>query len=70
MKESAMLTTEARIHSISASERPLPRAEVLVTAGIVALLGIIILYGVGFAAPDLIHSAAHDTRHSISVPCH
>jgi cobalt transporter subunit CbtB len=39
-------------------------------AGIATLLGIDILYGVGFAAPDRIHNAAHDTRHSINVPCH
>ena len=42
----------------------------MLSAGVAALLGIIILYGVGFAGPDLIHNAAHDARHSISVPCH
>lgn len=47
-----------------------PRTALLVSAGIAALLGIIILYGVGFAGPDLIHNAAHDARHSLSVPCH
>jgi len=43
---------------------------VLVSAGIAAVLGIVVLYGVGFAGPDLIHNAAHDTRHSINTPCH
>ena len=55
---------------IPAPEQSLARGAVFLSAGIAALLGIIILYGVGFAGPDLIHNAAHDTRHSISVPCH
>ena len=42
----------------------------VVSAGIAGLLGMVILYGVGFAGPDLIHNAAHDTRHSINTPCH
>ena len=33
-------------------------------------LGAVIVFGVGFAAPELIHNAAHDTRHSMSFPCH
>ncbi|MCF7969952.1 MAG: CbtB-domain containing protein [Methylococcaceae bacterium] len=35
-----------------------------------AALGIIILYGVGFAPTDMAHNAAHDTRHSVAFPCH
>lgn len=34
-----------------------------------ALLGLIILYGVGFA-PLAAHNAAHDARHSTAFPCH
>ncbi len=33
-------------------------------------LGIFILYGVGFAQPQLVHDAAHDTRHAFAFPCH
>jgi cobalt transporter subunit CbtB len=33
-------------------------------------LGAVIVFGVGFAGPELIHNAAHDTRHSINFPCH
>ena len=29
-----------------------------------------LLYVVGFAGPQLIHDAAHDTRHSLNFPCH
>jgi len=34
-----------------------------------ALLGLVILYGVGFA-PLAAHNAAHDARHSAAFPCH
>lgn len=36
----------------------------------VALLGAVILFGVGFAPMDIAHNAAHDTRHSVAFPCH
>lgn len=36
------------------------------------LLGLIILAGVGFVqgTNNAVHNAAHDTRHSMSFPCH
>jgi cobalt transporter subunit CbtB len=34
------------------------------------LLGAVLLYGVGFAQPSLLHDAAHDSRHSMAFPCH
>ena len=38
-------------------------------AGLVAaLLGLFILFGVGFA--QVTHETAHDTRHSTGFPCH
>lgn len=46
------------------------RVAVLLSAAIAIVLGIVILYGIGFAGPDRIHNAAHDTRHSINTPCH
>ncbi len=33
-------------------------------------LGAIILYGVGFAQPQLLHDTAHDVRHAFALPCH
>lgn len=40
-------------------------------AGILALaFGALLLWGVGFAQNDLLHNAAHDTRHSNGFPCH
>lgn len=40
-------------------------------AGVIAtLLGVFILYGAGFAQPNALHNAAHDTRHAFTFPCH
>lgn len=35
-----------------------------------ALLGLMILGGVGFASMPALHNAAHDYRHSTGFPCH
>ena len=35
-----------------------------------ALLGVLILFGVGFAQPRFAHNAAHDARHAQGFPCH
>tara|TARA_B100000614_G_C14285125_1_gene385320 strand:+ start:370 stop:561 length:192 start_codon:yes stop_codon:yes gene_type:complete len=37
---------------------------------VAAVLGLFILYGVGFAQPAFLHEAAHDTRHAFTFPCH
>jgi cobalt transporter subunit CbtB len=34
------------------------------------LLGLFVIYGVGFAYPSHIHNAAHDARHAFAFPCH
>jgi cobalt transporter subunit CbtB len=34
------------------------------------LLGVFVLFGVGFAGATTIHNAAHDSRHSFAFPCH
>ena len=39
--------------------------------GVIALvLGIVLIYGVGFASIGVVHNAAHDTRHAVAFPCH
>ena len=35
-----------------------------------ALLGGVILFGVGFSSMDVAHNAAHDMRHANGFPCH
>ena len=51
------------IAGLSAQER-------VITGVIAALLGMFMLYGAAFAQSDILHNAAHDTRHAITVPCH
>lgn len=34
------------------------------------LMGVFLVYGIGFASPDAIHNAAHDSRHAFAFPCH
>jgi cobalt transporter subunit CbtB len=46
------------------------KTSVKLAAGGAALLGIALLWGVGFASPALLHNAAHDTRHTVAFPCH
>ena len=39
---------------------------------LMVVAGIALLYAVGFAAGsgDVLHNAAHDTRHAAAFPCH
>lgn len=45
------------------------RSEILGAIGAV-LFGGFIVFMVGFAGASVLHEAAHNTRHSISFPCH
>jgi cobalt transporter subunit CbtB len=46
------------------------RPETRVAAAVAALLGLFLLWGVGFSHIPALHNAAHDTRHSLAFPCH
>jgi cobalt transporter subunit CbtB len=58
------------------SSRPLAGAAISLRldtiAGAVfgALLGGLIIWGVGFSPIQVLHNAAHDARHSAGFPCH
>lgn len=59
--------------TISATQsdgRAYSRAEALRAAAVAAVLGVVLVFGVGFAHPEMLHNAAHDTRHSLAFPCH
>ncbi len=47
--------------------RPDTRHLIALAAGIV---GLMIFLTAGFAAPQAIHNATHDVRHSMGLPCH
>ncbi len=61
MSDSTVQTTTIR----EAAPASLTRAGALAI-----LLGLGLVWGVGFAAPAAIHNAAHDARHSLAFPCH
>ncbi|MFK8250475.1 CbtB domain-containing protein [Ancylobacter terrae] len=35
-----------------------------------ALLGVVVLGGVGFSHIEAVHNASHDVRHATAFPCH
>jgi len=46
------------------------RSQTRAAAALAALLGLFLLWGVGFSHIPVLHNAAHDTRHSLAFPCH
>ena len=46
------------------------RNDRLRRAGILALVGGVLVFLVGFSHPMTLHNAAHDARHSFATPCH
>ncbi len=38
--------------------------------GLSMFLGIVFIAGAGFAGSEVLHNAAHDTRHAAAFPCH
>ena len=53
-----------------ARSRIVSRSDALLGTLLTALLGGILIWGVGFSHIDVVHNAAHDTRHSTGFPCH
>jgi cobalt transporter subunit CbtB len=43
--------------------------RLLMTVGSI-LVGLSLVYFAGFSHMELVHNAAHDTRHSSGFPCH
>lgn len=46
------------------------RVEAIHPAVWAALLGVFIVFSMGFAQPQALHDAAHDSRHAHAFPCH
>lgn len=46
------------------------RQTTILSAALVIMLGAFILFGAALAQPAALHDAAHDARHSFSIPCH
>lgn len=57
----------------NAAAAPVTRASIRSdTMGILGamVLGLFVVFMVGFAGSSVLHAAAHDTRHSVAFPCH
>jgi cobalt transporter subunit CbtB len=54
----------------SSAAATVSRSDRLAAAAVAALLGLGVIWGVGFSQVDAWHNAAHDTRHSMAFPCH
>jgi cobalt transporter subunit CbtB len=54
----------------STGSRSTGRLAQVAQIGLAAFLGVFLLWGVGFSHIDVVHNAAHDTRHSNAFPCH
>ena len=40
------------------------------TTVLTVIVGLLLVYVVGFSSPIQMHNAAHDVRHSSAFPCH
>ncbi|MBM3575689.1 MAG: CbtB-domain containing protein [Alphaproteobacteria bacterium] len=46
------------------------KIETLKAASLAFLLGVLLIYGIGFSHIEAVHDSAHDSRHALSFPCH
>ena len=58
-----MTTNSTTFSPTALAERRWPALAVL-------LLGLSVFAVAGFAGPAALHSATHDTRHTLGLPCH
>jgi len=65
-----MVNTAQPTNNNTAERSPSLSVQRLWPMFLAALLGVSIIYGVGFANSSAVHNAAHDTRHSFAFPCH
>ena len=46
------------------------KSDTLKAAAVALLLGLSLIYAIGFSETDRLHDSAHDSRHALSFPCH
>jgi cobalt transporter subunit CbtB len=56
--------------SVNSAALASSRLEALRAAAVALVLGFGLVWLAGFAYPESVHDAAHDTRHALSFPCH
>ena len=58
------------IRNITTAGRSDQRTSAMAAAGLALVVGLFLVFATGFAHPQVIHNAAHDSRHAMSFPCH
>ena len=46
------------------------KSDALKAALVAFVIGLGLIYAVGFSPMESLHDAAHDSRHALSFPCH
>ncbi len=46
------------------------RSSAIKVGALAIITGLFLVFAIGFAHPQVLHNAAHDSRHSLSFPCH
>ncbi len=67
MQTNSVLTNPANATPVTGSST---KAEARAGIFMAAILGVALIWGVGFSHINVFHNAAHDTRHSNAFPCH
>jgi cobalt transporter subunit CbtB len=72
LKEATLDTSslQGSVENTDLNDRVAVPRERIIAALLAAGFGLILLYAVGFAEMELLHNAAHDTRHAAGFPCH
>jgi len=60
------MTTRQSVTAIST----LGLREAILPVVAALLLGAFLVFAAGFAGPEIVHNAAHDSRHAFTFPCH
>ena len=63
-------STSQSAGNVDSPARPIEWRDRLLPAALAAALGLVLVYGAGFAETEALHNAAHDVRHSAAMPCH
>ncbi|PCJ89394.1 MAG: cobalt transporter [Hyphomicrobiales bacterium] len=64
------MTTVSTKAAVLADQNISERSQSLRAALGALVLGLTVVFGVGFAYPEALHNAAHDSRHASGFPCH
>ena len=69
------MTTETQVagKAVATDDIKVKVSSERITVGALMLVaGTVLIFAVGFAqgAGGFLHNAAHDTRHSVTIPCH